>query len=134
MSKGAANKEIKTVLEQKRILLADDEENLVGPLKEEFLAAGYIVDVARDGVEAVMKAVDNVYAIALLDMAMPKLDGLHTIRILKKMNGKMPIIAISGSMHHERLSETISAGALMFVHKPFSTQWLLTQVKWVVGG
>ncbi|MBI5598176.1 MAG: response regulator [Deltaproteobacteria bacterium] len=125
---------VNAVSEQKRILLADDEENLAGPLREEFLAAGYIVDVACDGVEAVMKAADNVYAIALLDMAMPKLDGLHTIRILRKMNKKMPIIAMSGSMHHERLSETISAGALMFVHKPFNTQWLLTQVKWVVGG
>ncbi|MFZ3072477.1 MAG: response regulator [Thermodesulfobacteriota bacterium] len=117
----------------KNVLIVDDEARYSDALKSEIEAAGYSVDVAHDGVEAVLKALDKRYDVALLDMVMPNLDGINAVRILKKVRAEMPIIALSGSMEHDRLSETIKAGALMFVHKPFSTHWLISQIKWVVG-
>ncbi|MEK7312998.1 MAG: response regulator [Deltaproteobacteria bacterium] len=117
----------------KSVLIVDDETDYVNLIRSEIEAAGYSVDVACDGVEAVLKALDKPYDIALLDMVMPNLDGVGAIRILKKVRTRMPIIALSGSMEHDRLSETIKAGALMFVYKPFSTSWLISQIKWVVG-
>ena len=117
----------------KSVLIVDNETTYANLLKSEIEAAGYSVDVAYDGVEAVLKSLDKHYDIALLDMVMPNLDGVGAIRILKKVRAQMPIIALSGSMEHDRLSETIKAGALMFVYKPFSTHWLISQIKWVVG-
>ncbi len=117
----------------KRILLADDEYQLSKLLAIELEAAGYAVDQVSDGVEAVLKASENTYDIVLLDVKMPNLDGLNAIRILKKLNKSMPIISYSGSIRQDTFKEIINAGAVMFVPKPFSPTWLITQIKWVIG-
>lgn len=117
----------------KKILIADDEKDFSKLLKSELENEGYSVDVAYDGVEAVIMAVDNHYDIALIDMTMPWLDGLNAARILKKIKSNMPIIAFSGSLDHKGLSSIIDAGALMFVHKPFAFAWIISQIRWVIG-
>lgn len=118
---------------KKRILLADDEKIFTKVLVTELEEAGYLVDKACDGVEAVLMATKDNYDIALLDVKMPNLDGLNTIKILKKMNKRMPIISYSGSVRQDYFKEIINAGAVMFVPKPFSPTWLISQIRWVIG-
>ena len=95
-------------------------------LSEELKAAGFSVDRVADGVEAVLKAAETGYDIALLDMKMPNFNGLNAIKILKRMDSSMPIISYSGSIRQDFFAEVINAGALMFVPNPFSPNWMIS--------
>lgn len=112
-----------------RILLAEDERNLARILSHELEAAGYQVDIAEDGVEAVLKAIDIKYDIALLDIKMPHLDGINVTRILKKMTPKITILVFSGVAGSGEMAQSIRAGAIKCLIKPFSVTQLLSEIK-----
>ncbi len=116
----------------KKILLIEDDANFAKVLKAELEGDGYHVDVVGDGVEGVLRAVDEKYDMALIDVIMPTLNGINATRILKKMDAKMPIISFSGKIAPEEISEPVNAGAVIFAQKPFSTSWMLSQIKWVM--
>jgi len=78
----------------KRILIADDEENIRTLYKIELEEAGYIVDLATNGKEAVEKAKENLPDLIILDIKMPIMDGIEALHIIRQLpNGKnVPII------------------------------------------
>ena len=113
----------------KKILLADDEKNFAEVLKTELNEAGYNVILVRDGVEAVIKAVDNRFDMALLDIMMPNLDGVNAVRILKKIDPDLPVITFSGVAGSGDMASSIKAGAIRCLTKPFSIEQLLAEIK-----
>jgi len=113
----------------KKILLADDEKNFAEVLKTELNEAGYNVILVRDGVEAVIKAIDNRFDMALLDIMMPNLDGVNAVRILKKMHPDLPVITFSGVAGSGDMASSIKAGAIRCLTKPFSIEQLLAEIK-----
>ncbi len=117
-----------------RILLAEDERNLARILGYELEAAGYKVDVAEDGVEAVLKAIEKEYHIALLDIKMPNLDGINVTRILKKLKPEITIIVFSGVAGSGEMAQSIRAGAVKCLIKPFSVNQLLNEIKGAYRG
>ncbi|MBI5598177.1 MAG: response regulator [Deltaproteobacteria bacterium] len=116
----------------KKIILADDEKRFSELLRSELESGGYAVDLVHDGVEAVLKVLDNKYDIALLDIMMPNLDGINTTRILKKINSPMPVIVFSGVAGSGEMAQSVRAGALRCLTKPFTVQQLLTEIKTVL--
>lgn len=117
---------------QKKILLADDEKNFADVLKSELEEVGYSVTLVRDGVEAVMKALDDEFDIALLDIMMPNLDGINTVKILKKIDSRMPIVTFSGVAGSGDIAASIRVGAMRCLTKPFSIEQLLSEIKKVL--
>ena len=113
----------------KKILLADDEKNFAEVLKTELNEAGYDVILVRDGVEAVIKAIDNRFDMALLDIMMPNLDGVNAVRILKKIGPDLPVITFSGVAGSGDMASSIKAGAIRCLTKPFSIEQLLAEIK-----
>ena len=113
----------------KKILLADDEKNFAEVLKTELNEAGYNVILVRDGVEAVIKAIDNRFDMALLDIMMPNLDGVNAVRILKKIDPDLPVITFSGVAGSGDMASYIKAGAIRCLTKPFSIEQLLAEIK-----
>lgn len=80
----------------KKLLIAEDEQDLRDFLHGELTDAGFAVTAVQDGSEAVVAAVDQLFDLFLLDMLMPKLDGLQTIRVLHRIAPGVPIIGLTG--------------------------------------
>lgn len=109
------------------ILVVDDEAAIRGIARATLEAHGYRVLTAGDGAEAVALFAehrDEIRAV-LMDMMMPVMDGPATIRALRKMNARMPIIAVSGLVEKGRSVEISALGVEIFLRKPYTTEVLL---------
>lgn len=106
------------------ILLAEDDRNLGMIVKNELEEDGYAVDLVDDGVGAVLKSLEKTYDIFLFDMKMPKLDGIHALRIIKKADRYLTAIAFSGNAGQDEIKDVLEAGAIRYLTKPFEIEEL----------
>lgn len=79
-----------------KILIAEDDADVRAFLQDELTDAGFTVTAVDNGADAVVTAVEGTYDLYLLDMLMPGLDGIQTIRVLKKVTPNVPIIGLTG--------------------------------------
>ncbi|MFA5933378.1 MAG: response regulator [Microgenomates group bacterium] len=104
-----------------RILLVDDDTELRNLYEELLITAGYIVETAVDGQTALAKITAGGYDLIILDIMMPKIDGLEVLRRLKAINPPPkngPIVMLSALDQNTVINEAISLGASGFLHKP----------------
>ena len=111
-----------------KILVAEDEKNFGLVLKKELEDEGYTIDLVSDGVEAVMRFIDEKYDFVLVYIKMPRLDGINALRIIKKLN-PVPAIAYSGNAGSGELAESVKAGAMRCLTKPFEIAQLKEEIK-----
>lgn len=111
------------------ILIAEDDKNFGYLLKSELEGDGYAVDLVGDGVEAVMKFIDGRFNFVLFDIKMPNLDGINALRIIKKLNPDVPAITYSGNAGSGETAESIKAGAIRCLTKPFNVNQLRDELK-----
>ncbi len=111
------------------ILLAEDEKNLGQILKRSLEEEGYAVDLVTDGVEAVSSFMDKAYDFVLLDLKMPKLDGISALRLIKKVNPTVPVVTFSGNAGSTEMLESIKAGSHLVLPKPFGIAQLKEEIK-----
>jgi two-component system response regulator AtoC len=114
-----------------KILLAEDDKNFGRVLKNELEDDGYTVDLVYDGVEAVLSFIesDNAYDFILMDIKMPKLDGINALRIIKRLRLDVPAITISGNAGSGEMAESVRAGAMRCLTKPFEISQLKDEFK-----
>ncbi len=110
-----------------KILLVEDDRNFGQVLKAELADAGEI-DLAPDGVEAVLKFIGGKYDFVLLDIKMPKLDGINALRIIKKLDPHVPAITYSGNAGSGEMAESVKAGAIRCLTKPFEIRQLKEEI------
>ena len=79
-----------------KILIAEDDADVRLFLQEELTDAGFTVTGVGDGADAVVVAVEESFDLYLLDMLMPGLDGIQTIRVLKRVTPDVPMIGHTG--------------------------------------
>ncbi|MBD2252546.1 response regulator [Nostoc parmelioides] len=109
------------------ILIVDDEVSIQDITKTSLESHQYETLVASDGVEAIAlyaKNADKISAV-LMDIMLPILDGLTTIRTLRKINPQVKIIATSGLISKTKLTEIVNTGANSFLAKPYTVNELL---------
>jgi len=108
------------------ILVVDDEDNVRDLMKTHLEYLGYTVFLACDGKEAIVKYKKNVTKIdmVLLDIIMPNMDGLETMKKLKKINPKVKVLIMSGYSKSGKTSENLKKDSLGFLQKPFTLQKL----------
>lgn len=118
-----------------RVLIVDDEQPLARILSFALENEGYRVDVATDGVDCMNKVSTFAPDLILMDIMMPKLDGIETIRLLRQneMHGGMGIAAISAKASPSTQQDALAAGADLFLKKPFQIAKLLEQVEGLLG-
>ena len=109
----------------KRILVADDEPFILESICEALLEAGYKVHAATNGLRALEIYEENQdeTAAVVIDLMMPELDGLSTIRAMRERDPQLPIIACSG-MGESKAGAASEAGARSFLAKPFTASQL----------
>jgi CheY-like chemotaxis protein len=105
-----------------RILVVEDEEEVRDALREMLTAAGYEVDAAVDGYDAVEKAVSAEYDVITMDVRMPRLNGIGATDILRERRPSVPVVIISGFLGSEfKYRKDLEAmGVRYFLAKPFS--------------
>ncbi|MCR2810938.1 MULTISPECIES: response regulator transcription factor [unclassified Microbacterium] len=111
-----------------KVLVADDDPQLVRALQITLSAHGYEVVVAADGHAAVALAARERPDLVMLDLGMPHLDGVQVIESLRAWTG-IPIIVVSGRTGSADKVEALDAGADDFVTKPFQVDELLARLR-----
>ena len=102
------------------ILLAEDDMNFGSILKRELEDESiFNVDHVFNGVEAVLSFKNRRYDFVLLDLRMPRLTGTDALRIIRTINAEVPVITFSGSAGNLERAESIEAGAMRCLVKPF---------------
>jgi len=88
---------------------------------------------ASDGVEAVEAVRKESFDLMLLDWNMPRLNGIETLRALRRAGYKVPVIMVTTEAEKSRVLEAIKSGANDYLIKPFSPDQLATKVRSVLG-
>lgn len=114
----------------RRVLVADDEPVNREVAQFQLEAAGLVVDLAEDGVEAVAMVARNRYAAILMDMQMPEMDGLEATRRIRARpaDAETPIIAMTANAFAEDRARCLAAGMNDFLAKPFVPEALFATV------
>ncbi len=111
-----------------KILIADDDPQLLRALRITLAAKGYEVIEARDGIEAIDLAASETPDMYLLDLGMPGFDGLEVVHAVRGWSDA-PILVVSGRTGAGEKVEVLDAGADDYVTKPFSVDELLARIR-----
>ena len=111
-----------------KLLIADDDPQMVRALRITLAAHGYEVVVAPDGAAAGAAAAQTHPDLIMLDLGMPRLDGIEVIQALRGWTN-VPIIVVSGRTGSADKVEALDAGADDFVTKPFQVDELLARLR-----
>ncbi|MBC7205466.1 MAG: response regulator, partial [Methyloversatilis sp.] len=101
-----------------RLLLAEDDETLVAGLKPLLERAGYAVDVATDGVFAQLSAETIDYDLVILDLGLPRRNGVDVLRQWRDSRRAMPVVVLTARDTWQEKVEVLNAGADDYVCKP----------------
>jgi len=114
---------------KEKILIIEDEEDLVKGLKLNLADEGYEVDWASDGVEGLRKALEERPDLIILDIMLPRMNGLDICRELRKKNISIPIIMLTAKGEEIDKVLGLEIGADDYMTKPFSIRELLARIK-----
>ena len=117
------------------ILIVDDETSIRDITKASLEKYNYQVLTASDGIEAIALYAQNLNEISavLMDMMMPEMDGVTSIRTLLRINPQVKIIAVSGLATSDRVSAARNSGAKLFLPKPYTSEELLSQLHQILN-
>jgi len=107
------------------ILVVDDERNIRNNLAMILENAGYHVDTAADGEEALTKCKEQFYDIAFVDIQMPKLDGLALLGNIRGLRAKTAVVILTAYGTVARAVDAMKLGAVDFLEKPFEPRVIL---------
>ena len=119
-----------------KILVVEDEEILLTALKEELLTGDYEVEGAIDGLDGLEKAKSMHPDLILLDLVMPKMDGMEMLQKLKADPEikDIPVVILTNLSDYERISEALSLGAMDYLVKAnYKLEDLLEKVRTVLS-
>ena len=112
-----------------RVLLVDDEVEFVETLAERMRARGLDVHIANNGGEAIRAVAGNDFDAVVLDLAMPGLDGIETLKRLRETDPDLQIMLLTGQGTVQAAVEATKLGALDVLQKPTDIEVLLEKIK-----
>jgi signal transduction histidine kinase len=126
---GSAETEKQVSIAGVRILLAEDHRDMHFTLRASLEGAGATVESARDGREAVDRAMSAAFDVVLMDLRMPNMDGLQATRQLRRNGNAVPIIALTADPATLRRAEALDAGCDACLSKPFKVADLIASIR-----
>jgi DNA-binding response OmpR family regulator len=118
-----------------KILIVEDEEILLTALSEELKQEGFEVVGAKDGVEGVEKAVSEKPELILLDLVMPRLDGIGALKQMKEKAEikDIPVVILTNLSDYDKVSDALSLGAMDYLVKAnYRLEELVNKIKTVL--
>jgi two-component system copper resistance phosphate regulon response regulator CusR len=110
-----------------RILIIEDERKLADYLQKGLTENGYVVDVARDGIEGKHMALDGEHDLVLLDVMLPRLDGFGVLAALRQVKS-VPVLMLTARDQIDDRVKGLEAGADDYLGKPFAFSELLARM------
>lgn len=120
---------------RKKVLIVDDDPNLIKSLGWVLTKEGYDFDAAQDGEEALVKAKETDPGVILLDIMMPRKSGYEVCAEVKSTPGmeNINIVILSAKSQEIDREKGLAAGADEYITKPFSPQAVVDKVKQILG-
>ena len=112
-----------------RVLLAEDEKELSDALAAILKHANYSVDAVFDGADALDYALAQEYDALILDIMMPKLDGLAVLKKLRQQGRNVPVLFLTAKSQLQDIIDGLDAGADDYLTKPFAMGELLARLR-----
>ena len=112
-----------------RILLVEDEVRMAGFIEKGLRESAYAVDVARDGEDALYRASINDYDAFILDVMLPRVDGIEVCRQLRSEGNNAPVLMLTARDATDDKIAGLDAGADDYLTKPFAFDELLARVR-----
>ena len=111
-----------------RLLVVEDQADIARDIAEAFAASGFVVAIAADGEDGWFKGSTDEFDAIVLDLSLPKLDGLSVLKRLRSENVTCPIIVLTARSAWLQRVEGIDAGADDYLTKPFHMEELIARV------
>lgn len=111
-----------------RVLLVDDEVDFTTVLKQRMEARGLSVVTAANGPEAIQAVGERTFDAIILDLQMPGMDGIETLKEILKLDEKAQVILLTGHATPKKGVEAIKHGAMDFLEKPADIQDMLSKI------
>lgn len=120
----------------KRVLLAEDEPNIVEPLTFLLERAGFDVAVETDGRKALNAALADTPDVMILDVMLPELDGYEVLRRLRadRRAETLPVLVLTAKGQREDRETALDCGADLFITKPFANADIVKAVEQLADG
>ena len=112
-----------------RLLVVEDEKKVASFIKQGLEEEGYAVDVASDGAEGLALALERVHDLIILDIRLPKMDGLQVLQTLRQDRVTTPVLLLTVRATIEEKVLGLDAGADDYLTKPFAFQELVARVR-----
>lgn len=112
-----------------KILLVEDEKSIAEPLEQTLKKNKFSVDLAFNGEEGLDFGLRNIYDVILLDIMLPKMDGLEVLQILRENGIKTPVLMLTAKGQIEDRIMGLDSGADDYLSKPFDKKELLARVR-----
>jgi DNA-binding NtrC family response regulator len=111
-----------------KILLVDDEKTMVKYLSRRLIKRGFDVSVAYSGLSALEEIKKIDFDLVLLDVLMPEMDGIETLKEIKKIKPETEVIMLTGHASVEVGIEGMKSGAFNYIMKPFDPDELVKEI------
>ena len=111
-----------------KILIVDQDEEVISTLRKRLEQDGYKVETAQSAIEAFEKIKSDKYHIVLIDIAMPKIDGVQLLREIKKYDPMTQIIMMTEHSTMDKILSSLEYGANDYVYKPFKSEEYIMDV------
>ncbi len=112
-----------------KILIVDDDKGIRNTLREILQFEKYKVDEATDGLDCLVKIKQNKYDVIIMDIKMPKMDGMEAIERVQILSPDTPVVMISGHGNIDTAVEAVKKGAFDFISKPPDLNRLLITIR-----
>lgn len=119
--------------ENPRLLLVDDEPVICQACQRIFSRQGFQVDVSTDACEGLNWAIERDYAVVLLDIKMPKMEGIQFLEQLREKKAELPVLIITGYPSIPNAAAAMRLGASDYVTKPFTPEQITQAVQRILG-
>jgi len=114
---------------QKRILIVDDEANVRVVFSDVLRRESYIVKAVKDGPEAIKAIDEDTFNLALVDLGIPRMDGIEILENIKKRKPQIPVIIYTGYGSVTTAVAAMRRGAADYLTKPFSPEELKLSIR-----
>src|SRR5512142_2223842 len=115
-----------------RVLLVEDDHRIAADIARALTASGYVVETVRDGEEAWFRGDTEDYGAVILDLGLPKMDGLAVLKRWRANGRHMPVLILTARGSWAERVDGIDAGADDYLPKPFRMEELLSRLRAIV--